>query len=69
MRATALVTSPHNYTSDVATARSGARGPARMAMAGFTGITMVGLLKLNITGPGITETVKSVWYTKKEVAK
>jgi len=40
-----------------------------MAMAGFTGITMVGLLKLNITGPGITETVKSVWYTKKEVAK
>jgi succinate dehydrogenase (ubiquinone) membrane anchor subunit len=44
---------------------AGARGPARICMAGFTGVTMVGLLKLNLSGPGITETVKSLWYTKK----
>jgi succinate dehydrogenase (ubiquinone) membrane anchor subunit len=45
---------------------AGARGPARVCMAGFTGITMIGLAKLNLTGVGITETVKSLWYTKKE---
>ena len=36
-------------------------GPFRMVMVGFTGVTMLGLLKLNLTGPGITESVKSFW--------
>jgi len=43
---------------------SSARGPARVCMAGITGITMIGLTKLNVSGPGITETVKSLWYRK-----
>jgi succinate dehydrogenase (ubiquinone) membrane anchor subunit len=44
----------------------GGVGPARVALAGFTGVTLLGLLKLNLTGPGITETVKSVWRPKKD---
>lgn len=36
-------------------------GPARVVMAGMTGLTALGLLKLTVTGPGITETVKSLW--------
>ena len=43
---------------------AGARGPARIAMVGFTGISMIGLTKLNLTGPGITETIKSLWRKK-----
>ena len=43
----------------------GAVGPARYAMLGVTGITIVGLAKLNMSGPGITETVKSFWRPKK----
>ena len=42
----------------------GAVGPSRLAMAGFTGATLLGLLKLNVTGPGITETLKSFWRPK-----
>lgn len=34
---------------------------ARYALLGATGITLLGLLKLNLTGPGITETFKSLW--------
>jgi succinate dehydrogenase (ubiquinone) membrane anchor subunit len=30
-------------------------------MLGVTGVTILGLLKLNLTGPGITETYKSLW--------
>ena len=30
----------------------------------LTGTTMLGLLKLNLTGPGITESVKSFWRPK-----
>lgn len=33
----------------------------RYAMLGVTGVTILGLLKLNLTGPGITETYKSLW--------
>jgi succinate dehydrogenase (ubiquinone) membrane anchor subunit len=40
---------------------SGARGPARIGMLAFTGISVAGLTKLNLTGPGITETVKAMW--------
>ncbi len=43
---------------------SGARDPARAAMFAFTGITMFGLTSLNLNGPGITTTVKSLWYSK-----
>lgn len=44
---------------------AGAVGPARMLLAGFTGVTILGLAKLNLTGPGITETVKSFWRPKR----
>lgn len=33
-------------------------------MLGATGITMAGLLKLNLAGPGVTESVKSLWRKK-----
>lgn len=39
----------------------GARGPAQVGMLAFTGVSMVGLTKLNLAGPGVTETVKSLW--------
>ena len=38
--------------------------PLRMGVAVFTGVTMLGLFKLNLTGPGITESVKSFWRPK-----
>lgn len=39
---------------------------ARYALLGVTGITLLGLLKLNLTGPGITETYKSLWREQQE---
>lgn len=42
----------------------GGVGPARFVMAAITGTTMLGLLKLNLTGPGITETLKDFWRPK-----
>lgn len=42
-------------------------GPARVALLGLTGVTTVGLLKVNIMGEGMTETVKSLWRGKKAV--
>jgi succinate dehydrogenase (ubiquinone) membrane anchor subunit len=42
----------------------GAIGPSRMGLAVLTGTTMLGLLKLNLSGPGLTETVKSFWRPK-----
>ena len=33
-------------------------------MLGITGTTALGLVKLNLTGPGITETLKSLWRPK-----
>ena len=42
----------------------GAVGPFRVGLAGFTGLTMLGLLKLNLSGPGITESVKCFWRPK-----
>ena len=39
-------------------------GPSRYIMLGATGITMAGLLKLNLSGPGVTESVKSLWRKK-----
>jgi len=45
------------------------RGAARAVLLTATIIATAGLLKLNIEGPGLTETFKSVWrkkLTKKE---
>ena len=42
-------------------AGKGAIGPARKGLAALTGLTTLGLFKLTMDGPGITETVKSFW--------
>ena len=42
-------------------AGKGAVGPMRIAMTGITAMTTLGLLKLNLQGKGLTETVKSLW--------
>jgi succinate dehydrogenase (ubiquinone) membrane anchor subunit len=41
------------------------RSAARMSLLGITIFTAAGLLKLNVQGPGITETFKSLWKKKK----
>jgi len=38
-----------------------ATGPARIVQAGITFLTAAGLLKLNLTGPGITGTILKLW--------
>ena len=37
------------------------KGPSRVAMLGLTGVTLLGFLRLNLTGEGITGTVKRLW--------
>eukprot|EP00316_Scyphosphaera_apsteinii_P022089 CAMPEP_0119311206 /NCGR_PEP_ID=MMETSP1333-20130426/21971_1 /TAXON_ID=418940 /ORGANISM="Scyphosphaera apsteinii, Strain RCC1455" /LENGTH=155 /DNA_ID=CAMNT_0007315533 /DNA_START=11 /DNA_END=478 /DNA_ORIENTATION=+ len=37
----------------------------RIGLFGVTVVTFVGLLKLNLQGPGVTETLKSFWRSKK----
>jgi succinate dehydrogenase (ubiquinone) membrane anchor subunit len=44
-----------------------ARNPARIALLAVTIITAAGLLKLNIQGPGLTESIKSLWRAPKVV--
>merc|ERR1712216_411934 len=39
-------------------------GPARMALLGLTSVTVLGLLKLNLTGDGMTNSVKALWKKK-----
>lgn len=46
--------------------KQASRPMARYALLGVTGITLLGLLKLNLTGPGITETYKSLWREQQE---
>lgn len=36
-------------------------GPARVALLAVTGVTTFGFAKLNLTGDGITESVKALW--------
>lgn len=36
-------------------------GPSRYALLGASSVTFLGLLKLNLFGPGITETVRMLW--------
>tara|TARA_A100001035_G_scaffold237617_1_gene201944 strand:+ start:341 stop:568 length:228 start_codon:yes stop_codon:yes gene_type:complete len=43
-----------------------ARGVARAALIGTTFVTALGLARLNIAGPGITTTVKSLWGKKED---
>lgn len=38
-----------------------ARGPARMALLACTVIAAAGLLRLNVAGPGVTDSIKSLW--------
>lgn len=45
-----------------------ARVPTRYGLMGASAITWLGLMKLNFTGPGITETIRSLWHRPKKVA-
>ena len=36
-------------------------GLTRWGALGLTGVAVVGLLKLNLAGPGLTATVKELW--------
>ena len=38
----------------------------RGTLLGVTIVTFLGLTKLNIDGPGVTESFKSVWRPRKE---
>ena len=44
----------------------GGIGPCRVVMAGLTAMTTLGLLKLSVTGPGLTETLKELWRPKQK---
>lgn len=37
------------------------RGPVRGAILGASLITYLGIMKVNLAGPGLTETVKTLW--------
>mmetsp|Transcript_31752 Transcript_31752/g.61170 ORF Transcript_31752/g.61170 Transcript_31752/m.61170 type:complete len:129 (-) Transcript_31752:458-844(-) len=39
----------------------------RCGLLGLTGVTMLGFLKLNLGGQGVTETVKQMWRPKKDL--
>lgn len=41
---------------------------ARYALLGVTGLTLLGLLKLNLFGPGVTESYKSLWRAEEPAA-
>ena len=41
------------------------RSVARGALVVLTAITVLGLLKLNLSGPGLTESIKSLWRKPK----
>eukprot|EP01024_Parvocaulis_polyphysoides_P010862 TRINITY_DN13819_c2_g2_i1.p3 TRINITY_DN13819_c2_g2~~TRINITY_DN13819_c2_g2_i1.p3 ORF type:complete len:125 (-),score=18.02 TRINITY_DN13819_c2_g2_i1:228-602(-) len=43
------------------------RGISRNVMLGVTGVTVIGLLRLNLFGPGITDSVKVLWRNEKKV--
>jgi succinate dehydrogenase (ubiquinone) membrane anchor subunit len=42
-----------------------ARSMARSSLLFATCVTVAGILRLNIQGPGLTETIKSLWRKKK----
>lgn len=37
------------------------RGPVRAAILGASIVTYLGIMKVNLAGPGLTETVKTLW--------
>ena len=43
-----------------------ARAMARNVLLGSTVIAAAGILKLNLTGPGLTETIKALWRSPKK---
>ena len=47
----------------------GALGPSRALMLAFTGITVVGLLKYNLAGDGMTKSLKQLWRGEVKEAK
>jgi succinate dehydrogenase (ubiquinone) membrane anchor subunit len=40
------------------------KGAARIGLVGLTVVMIAGLTKLNLTGPGITESLKGLWRKK-----
>lgn len=42
----------------------GRAGPTRYAILASSAIMFAGLLRLNLTGPGLTPTVKKLWKKK-----
>lgn len=45
---------------------AGAVVPLRTGLLGVTAVTTVGLLKLNLMGPGLTATIKRLWKSPTE---
>ena len=45
------------------------RTAARVSLLGVTGLTIAGLLQLNLSGVGMTGTIKNLWKGKKVEAK
>ena len=45
------------------------RSAARVGLFGATLVTLVGILKLNIEGPGLTQTLTALWKGKKAARK
>jgi len=41
-----------------------ARGIARGGVMGLTAVTILGLLNLNLNGPGLTRSVKQLWHSE-----
>jgi succinate dehydrogenase (ubiquinone) membrane anchor subunit len=35
--------------------------PVRGVVALMTGVTYLGIMKVNLAGPGLTQTIKSLW--------
>jgi len=46
-----------------------ARGIARGGMAGLTAVAVLGLLKVNLMGPGITSVVRQLWKKDEKLSK
>jgi succinate dehydrogenase (ubiquinone) membrane anchor subunit len=44
----------------------GGRGFARAGVFGLTAFTVLGLLNLNLNGPGLTRCVKQLWHNEEQ---
>ncbi|KXZ42626.1 hypothetical protein GPECTOR_129g556 [Gonium pectorale] len=45
-----------------------ARGPARLGVLGMSVVTYLGIMKVNLSGPGLTETVRGLWRKPEKAA-